>query len=69
MKTPALETERLILRPLTLDDAPAIQKYFNDWHIIKNLSKAVPWPYPANGAENFIKENALPRMNNKGHML
>ncbi len=69
MKTPTLETERLILRPITLDDAPSIQKHFNDWEIIKNLSKSVPWPYPDDGAEVFIRDNALPRVRDKGHMV
>ncbi|MCB1563400.1 MAG: GNAT family N-acetyltransferase [Alphaproteobacteria bacterium] len=69
MKTSILETGRLILRPLTLEDAPAVQKYFNDWEIIKNLSKVVPWPYPDDGAEDFIKNNALPRMREKGHLI
>ncbi len=62
MKTPVLETDRLILRPISLDDAPAIQKHFNNWEIIKYLSKQVPWPYPDDGAEIFIREKALPRM-------
>lgn len=60
MKTPVLETDRLILRPITLDDAPAIQKYFNNWNIIKNLSMSAPWPYPDDGAESFIRDNVLP---------
>lgn len=62
MKTPVLETERLILRPVTLDDAPAIQKYFNNWNIIKNLSMVVPWPYPEDGAETFLRDIALPKV-------
>lgn len=68
MKTPVLETERLILRPVTLEDAPAIQKYFNDWEIIKNLATHVPWPYPEDGALTFLRENMLPRMRDKGHL-
>ena len=63
MKTPTLETERLILRPISLDDAPAVQKYFNNWKIIQNLSLGVPWPYPDDGAETFIKNVALKKMN------
>ncbi|WP_407177661.1 GNAT family N-acetyltransferase [Bradyrhizobium sp. STM 3562] len=55
METPTLETRRLILRPLALSDAPAIQRHFNNWNIIKNLATIVPWPYPADGAETFIK--------------
>lgn len=60
--TPTLETSRLILRPIILEDAPEIQKHFNDWEIIKNLSVLVPWPYPEDGAISFIRDNALPRM-------
>ena len=61
MKTPLLETERLFLRPATLADAPAMQKYFNNWNIIKNLSTVVPWPYPDDGAETFLRDMALPK--------
>lgn len=61
-ETPVLETDRLILRPVSLDDAAAVQKHFNDWEIIKNLSVQVPWPYPEDGALSFIRGNALPRM-------
>ena len=45
----------LILRPLTLSDAPAIQRHFNNWNIIKTLATVVPWPYPDDGAETFVK--------------
>lgn len=62
MKTPVLETERLILRPVTLDDTPAIQKYFNNWEIVQHLSAAIPWPYPDDGAETFLKDNVMPRV-------
>ena len=52
--TPTLQTERLILRPLAMSDAPAIQRHFNNWNIIQHLAQVVPWPYPENGAETFI---------------
>jgi ribosomal-protein-alanine N-acetyltransferase len=55
MDTPTLETDRLILRPLALSDAPAIQRHFDNWHIIQNLASVVPWPYPGDGAATFIK--------------
>ena len=56
MDTPTIQTRRLMLRPLALPDAPAIQRHFNNWNIIKNLASVVPWPYPDDGAESFIKQ-------------
>jgi RimJ/RimL family protein N-acetyltransferase len=61
-KTPFLLTRRLILRPLTLEDAPAIQKHFANWNVIQHIGGEVQWPYPGNGAETFLREDALPRM-------
>lgn len=55
MKTPILETERLILRPIAMEDAPVLQDLFNNWNIIKNLGIQVPWPYPDDGEVDFIK--------------
>jgi RimJ/RimL family protein N-acetyltransferase len=56
MDIPTIQTRRLILRPLALSDAPAIQRHFNNWNIIRNLASVVPWPYPHDGAESFIKQ-------------
>jgi len=56
MDTPTIQTSRLILRPLALSDAPAIQRHFNNWNIIRNLASVVPWPYPDDGAETFIRQ-------------
>lgn len=68
MKTPALETNRLILRPVTLEDAPAIQKHFGRWEIIQHMAPPVPWPYPKDGAITFLKNIALPQMERgEGH--
>ncbi len=58
MKTPTLETDRLILRPISLGDTPAIQKYFDNWEIIKFLQ--APWPYPQDGAITHIRDVTLP---------
>ncbi len=56
-------TSRLCLRPLTLRDAPAIQKHFPHWDIVRHLSaKTVKWPYPADGAQKFLQNIALPAM-------
>ena len=62
MKTPTLLTARLTLRPLKLEDAPAIQKHFANWNVIQHLAAKVPWPYPADGAETFLREDMLPGM-------
>src|SRR5690349_6566761 len=50
-----LETKRLWLKPLTMSDAPAIQRRFAVWEVVKLLNGKVPWPYPADGAEQFLK--------------
>jgi [ribosomal protein S5]-alanine N-acetyltransferase len=62
MKTPTLESPRLILRPVTMADAPAIQRYFSNWEVIQHLSTGVPWPYPDDGAESFLRDVCLPKM-------
>lgn len=54
---PVLETERLILRPMRLSDAPAIQRRFNDWEVVKHLNGHVPWPYPNDAAETHIRKS------------
>ena len=59
---PTLETRRLILRPLEMADAPDIQELFPHWEIVRHLSNKVPWPYPPDGAEWFIREKAIPQM-------
>ncbi|MDR0218258.1 MAG: GNAT family N-acetyltransferase [Enterobacteriaceae bacterium] len=61
-----LETQRLLLKRLATDDAAHIQQKFPHWEIVKYLdSNAVPWPYPANGGENFVNNVALPAIQNQ----
>lgn len=57
-----LFTARLHLLPLTIDDAPAIQRIFQKWEILRWMDGKIPWPYPADGAETFLKGIALPAM-------
>jgi RimJ/RimL family protein N-acetyltransferase len=57
---PEARTERLILRPLALDDADQIQALFPQWEIVRFLRDIVPWPYPPNGALEYIRDIALP---------
>lgn len=54
-------TGRLILRPLELADAEQIQAIFPRWEIVRYLKSVVPWPYPADGARDFIENIALPQ--------
>lgn len=53
---PTLETNRLILRPVEISDAPRYQALFANFEVIEFLDGTViPWPYPENGAEEWIK--------------
>lgn len=54
--TPTLETERLVLRPMRLEDAPAIQRHFPHWDVVRHLLAKVPWPYPEDGALTNVRE-------------
>ena len=54
---PVLTTERLTLRPMRLADAPALQRLFNDWEVVKHLNGHVPWPYPDDGAETHVRQS------------
>ena len=60
--TPVLETARLILRPLTIEDAPRTQLLFPHWEIVRHLAGYVPWPYPSDGALSYYRDVALPAM-------
>lgn len=60
--TPELQTDRLVLRPLSMSDAPAIQQQFSRWEVVRLMSAAIPWPYPADGALRFLRDIALPAM-------
>jgi ribosomal-protein-alanine N-acetyltransferase len=59
---PALETPRLLLRPLSLEDAETIQAIFPRWEIVRYLNAIVPWPFPAGAALTHIRDQALPAM-------
>lgn len=59
-KISALETPRLLLRPLELADAAQIQILFPHWEIVRYLRNIVPWPYPPDGALHYVRDMALP---------
>lgn len=58
--TPTFETSRLLLTPLHLSDAPAIQQLFPHWDVVRYLDSRVPWPYPDDGALTYVRDIALP---------
>lgn len=58
---PTFQTRRLILTPLELTDAPAIQQLFPHWEVVRYLDSRVPWPYPDDGALAYVRDHALPR--------
>jgi RimJ/RimL family protein N-acetyltransferase len=57
-----LETSRLLLRPLCLDDAEQIQDIFPHWEVVQYMAATIPWPYPSDGALTYIRDSALPAM-------
>jgi ribosomal-protein-alanine N-acetyltransferase len=61
-QTPALETARLLLRPIELADAEQLQRVFPQWEVVRYLAARVPWPYPPDGAIAFLRDIALPSM-------
>jgi len=56
MEQPRLESERLLLRPLTLQDAPQIQSMASDKRIAE-MTANIPHPYPETGAIDWISEH------------
>lgn len=58
---PILETPRLLLRALRLEDAPQIQALFPHWEMLQFMAAAIPWPYPEDGARMYL-ETVLPKM-------
>jgi RimJ/RimL family protein N-acetyltransferase len=57
-----LQTRRLELRPLELEDARQAQVLFPRWEIVRYLASVVPWPYPADGALTHYRDHLLPAM-------
>ncbi|TDV72729.1 GNAT family N-acetyltransferase [Pseudomonas sp. LP_7_YM] len=55
-----LQTPRLLLTPLQAADATAIQQLFPHWEVVRYLDSRAPWPYPDDGAEQYVRSVVLP---------
>ena len=58
--TPPFETERLLLRPLQLEDAEQVQRIFPQWEIVQYLNAVVPWPFPPDGVLTHWRDSTIP---------
>jgi RimJ/RimL family protein N-acetyltransferase len=58
--TPTLQTGRLLLEPLRLEDATQVQQLFPQWEVVQYLAASFPWPYPPDGALTYYRDFALP---------
>ena len=54
-----VRTERLLLRPGWIEDAPALHRAIADARIVRNLAQA-PWPYSPADAESFLARERDP---------
>jgi RimJ/RimL family protein N-acetyltransferase len=61
---PEFQTERLILRAVSVKDIPSYHKYFVDYEVIQHLAAHVPWPYPEDGVKWFLENNIFPHQGN-----
>lgn len=55
---PSLTTERLILRPMVIEDGPTIYRLVNDKDIAYDCVN-IPYPYPEGAAESWISTHAF----------
>ncbi|MDH5797588.1 MAG: GNAT family N-acetyltransferase [Paracoccaceae bacterium] len=52
-----IKTERLLLRPLEIADAPELARLIADWQVMRWLTSP-PWPYRVEDAEWFINDES-----------
>lgn len=60
--TPPLETERLLLTPVCLEDATQVQRIFPQWRVVQYLAGKVPWPFPPDGVFLHYRDRMIPAM-------
>ncbi|MBI3127869.1 MAG: GNAT family N-acetyltransferase [Candidatus Tectomicrobia bacterium] len=63
-----LETARLILRPASPADAPAIEPLLSEWEVARHTAR-VPHPFPEGGAEAWLALASGEREAGRGLML
>ena len=66
---PELETPRLYLRPPQQEHVADYTKHFVDYEVIRQLASVVPWPYPANGVQDYLEEVVWPQQGKWGLFL
>lgn len=57
MRMPSLKSNRLLLRPLAIKDASAIEAICSCYEVSKNLAR-VPYPYPVGDAKSWLARQA-----------
>ena len=60
MTIKTFETERLILKELTLEYESDYYEGFANYDVIRHLNNHVPWPYPENGVKDFLEAKVFP---------
>lgn len=50
-----VRTQRLLLRPGWIEDAPELARAIGHWDVVRQLSRA-PWPYGPADAERFLAD-------------
>ena len=65
---PTLHSKRLTLRPICREDAPRIQQVFPCMEVMEFLNASIPWPYPEDGAEEFLNL-VLPEMSARSRFI
>ena len=60
IQSPIFATERLYLRGVTATDIAAYTDDFVNYEVIRNLSAAVPWPYPEGGVRDYVLNHLIP---------
>lgn len=57
-RMPTLETERLILRPFTPEDAPAVYELVKEWEVASTTLN-IPHPYEPAMADSWIRSHTI----------